>query len=65
MQRKVALKVAQLNAETEKSLAEAEASIPVENRKYTRGSLFSALRETVAEKGMAAIAKRKPPNLGG
>jgi hypothetical protein len=45
--------------------AEAEAAVPMENRKYTRGSLFSALRETVAEKGMAAIAKRTPPGLGG
>ena len=36
-----------------------------ENRRYTRGSLFGALRDTVAEKGLAAIAKRTPPGFGG
>ena len=45
--------------------AEAEAQLPPEHRKYTRGSLFSALRDTVADKGIAAISKRVPRNLGG
>jgi hypothetical protein len=45
--------------------AEAEAPQPVENRRYTRGSLLSALRDTVAEKGIAAISKRTPPGFGG
>ena len=45
--------------------AEADAQLPAEERKYTRGSLFGALRETVAEKGMAALSKRTPPGLGG
>jgi hypothetical protein len=45
--------------------ADAEAALPVEQRKYTRGSLFSAIRDRVAEKGMEAIAKRTPPGLGG
>jgi hypothetical protein len=38
---------------------------PVENRRYTRGGLFRALSDTVAEKGIAAIARRTPPGLGG
>jgi len=42
-----------------------EAEEPVENRRYTRGSLFSALRDSVAEKGIAAISKRVPPGFGG
>jgi hypothetical protein len=42
-----------------------EAAAPVENRRYTRGSLLSALRDTVAEKGLAAINKRTPPNFRG
>jgi hypothetical protein len=45
--------------------AEAEAQLPPEDRKYTRGSLFGALRNTVAEKGLAALSKRTPPNFGG
>jgi hypothetical protein len=45
--------------------AEAEAALPPEQRKYTRGSLFGALRDTVAEKGINAIQKRTPRNLGG
>ena len=45
--------------------AEAEAQQPVENRKYTRGSLFGALRDTVADKGIAALNKRMPPNFRG
>ncbi len=45
--------------------AEPEAETPVENRRYTRGSLLSALRDTVAEKGIAAISKRTPPNFPG
>jgi hypothetical protein len=52
-------------AATAAAEAEAEAALPVEHRKYTRGSLLSALRDNVAEKGMAAIAKRTPPGLGG
>jgi hypothetical protein len=43
--------------------AEAEAQLPVEHRRYTRGSLFGALRDTVAEKGIEAINKRTPPNF--
>jgi hypothetical protein len=43
--------------------AEAEAQQPPENRKYTRGSLLSALRDTVADKGIAALSKRVPPNF--
>ena len=46
--------------------AEAEAEeVAPENRRYTRGSLFSALRDSVAEKGIAAISKRVPPGFGG
>jgi hypothetical protein len=45
--------------------AEAEAQTPPEHRKYTRGSLLGALRDTVADKGIAAINKRMPPNIGG
>ena len=45
--------------------AEAEAQQPPENRKYTRGSLFGALRDTVADKGIAALNKRVPPNFRG
>ena len=45
--------------------AEAAADIPPENRRYTRGSLLGALRDTVAEKGIAAISKRTPPSFGG
>jgi len=45
--------------------AEAEADQPPENRKYTRGSLLSALRDTVADKGIAALSKRVPPGFGG
>src|SRR5262245_36523003 len=40
--------------------AEAEAQKPPEHRKYTRGSLLSALRDTVADKGIAALSKRVP-----
>ena len=47
------------------STATAEEDEPVENRRYTRGSLFRALSDTVAEKGLAALAKRTPPGLGG
>ena len=43
--------------------AEAEAQLPPENRRYTRGSLLSALRDTVADKGIAALNKRVPPNF--
>ncbi len=43
--------------------AEAPAQVPIEERRYTRGSLFGALRDTVAEKGLAAIDKRTPPNF--
>jgi hypothetical protein len=43
--------------------AEAEAQQPPENRKYTRGSLLGALRDTVADKGIAALNKRVPPNF--
>jgi hypothetical protein len=45
--------------------AEAEAAdqLPVEERRYTRGSLLGALRDTVAEKGIAAINKRTPPSF--
>ena len=32
---------------------------------YTRGSLLGALRDTVAEKGIAALNKRVPPNFRG
>jgi hypothetical protein len=45
--------------------AEAAAEVPIENRRYTRGSLLGALRDTVAEKGIAAINKRTPPNFLG
>ena len=45
--------------------AQAEAETPPENRKYTRGSLLGALRDTVADKGIAALNKRVPPNLRG
>src|SRR5512147_934952 len=45
--------------------AAAEAEQPPENRKYTRGSLLSALRDTVADKGIAALNKRVPPNFRG
>ncbi len=45
--------------------AEAAAQLPIEERRYTRGSLFGALRDTVAEKGIAAINKRTPPNFLG
>jgi len=45
--------------------AEAEAQKPIEDRKYSRGSLLSALRDTVADKGIAALSKRIPPNIGG
>jgi len=45
--------------------AEAEAQMPIEDRKYSRGSLLSALRDTVADKGIAALSKRIPPNIGG
>jgi hypothetical protein len=45
--------------------AEAEAALLPEERRYTRGSLFSALRDTVAEKGIAAISKRTPPSFRG
>jgi hypothetical protein len=38
---------------------------PVENRRYTRSGLLRALSDTVAEKGLAAIARRTPPGLGG
>ena len=37
--------------------------LPPEHRKYTRGSLFGALRDTVADKGIAALNKRVPPNF--
>jgi hypothetical protein len=43
--------------------AEAEAALPMENRRYTRGSLFGALRDTVADKGIAALSKRVPPSF--
>jgi hypothetical protein len=50
----------------EAGAAETEtATTPVENRRYTRGSLLTALRDTVAEKGIAAISKRTPPGFGG
>jgi len=53
-------------AAAEAAAAEAEAAaIPPENRRYTRGSLFGALRDTVAEKGIAAISRRTPPGFGG
>jgi hypothetical protein len=45
--------------------AEAEAAKPIEDRKYSRGSLLSALRDSVADKGIAALSKRIPPNIGG
>ena len=45
--------------------AEAEAQKPLEDRKYSRGSLLGALRDTVADKGIAALSKRMPPNIGG
>ena len=45
--------------------AEAAAQAPAEERRYTRGSLFGALRDTVAEKGLAAISKRTPPSFRG
>jgi hypothetical protein len=45
--------------------AQAEADQPVENRKYTRGSLLGALRDTVADKGIAALSKRVPPSFRG
>ena len=45
--------------------AEAAAQLPVEERKFTRGSLFGALRDTVAEKGIAAINRRTPPTFRG
>ena len=44
---------------------EAEAQKPLEDRKYSRGSLLSALRDSVADKGIAALSKRIPPNIGG
>jgi hypothetical protein len=37
-------------------------SLPEEKR-YTRSNLLSALRDTVAEKGIAAINKRTPPSF--
>lgn len=43
--------------------AEAAEQAAPENRRYTRGSLFGALRDTVAEKGIAAINKRTPPSF--
>ena len=43
--------------------AEAAADVPIEHRRFTRGSLFGALRDTVAEKGIAAINKRTPPGF--
>ncbi len=45
--------------------AEAAAEVPPENRRYTRGSLLGALRDTVAEKGLAALSKRTPPSFRG
>jgi hypothetical protein len=39
------------------------AEIPPEHRRYTRGGLLGALRDTMAEKGIAAIAKRTPPSF--
>ena len=45
--------------------ADAAAQLPPEDRRYTRGSLFGALRDTVAEKGIAAISKRTPPSFRG
>jgi hypothetical protein len=35
-----------------------------ENKRYTRGGLLSALRDTVAEKGISAISRRTPPGFG-
>src|SRR5262245_5534389 len=45
--------------------AEPEEETGAENKRYTRGSLLTALRDTVAEKGIAAINKRTPPSLRG
>jgi hypothetical protein len=38
---------------------------PAEDKRYTRSGLLSALRDTVAEKGIAAINKRTPPSFRG
>ena len=38
---------------------------PIENRRYSRSGLLRALSDTVAEKGLAALARRTPPGLGG
>ena len=51
-------------AAAEAEAAAAAAEVPIENRRYTRGSLLGALRDTVAEKGIAAINKRTPPGFG-
>jgi hypothetical protein len=34
-----------------------------EEKRYTRSNLLSALRDSVAEKGIAAINKRTPPSF--
>ena len=51
---------AAIAAAAAEAAAVADSEIPPEERKYTRGSLLGALRNTVAEKGIAAINKRTP-----
>jgi hypothetical protein len=58
------LEAAQAVAAAAAAESEVEAT-PAEDKRYTRSSLLSALRDTVAEKGIAAINKRTPPSLRG
>jgi hypothetical protein len=43
--------------------AEAQAALPPEERRYSRAGLFKGLRDTVADRGIAAISKRVPPTF--